>query len=217
MSVAVLLADDHRIMREGLRSLLAGQQGVTVIGEADDGRNAVSLAAQLLPDVLVMDVAMPNLNGIEATRQIVAKTLKTKVLGLSMHADARFVAEMFKAGAWGYLLKDSAFEELTRAIRTVMDNKIYISPAIGGALIETILNQRCEANASPTRGLTAREREVLQLLAEGASTKEMAERLNVSLKTIETHRQNIMKRLGLHSVAELTKYAIREGLTDLEK
>lgn len=210
MSIRVLLADDHKIVREGLRSLLEKQHGIEVIAEAENGRTAVRLARKLSPDVVVMDIAMPDLNGIGATFQIIAESPGVKVIALSMHSDRRFVARMFKAGASGYLLKDCAFEELDRAINAVVANQIYLSPGIAGVVVEDFVSHL------PDTDLTPRECEVLQLLAEGNGTKQIASRLHVSVKTIEAHRRQIMEKLGIHSIAELTKYAIREGLTSLE-
>jgi DNA-binding NarL/FixJ family response regulator len=230
----VLLADDHRIVREGLKSLLAAQPDMQVVAEASDGRQAVEMARELAPDVVVMDVAMPQLNGIEATRQIAADEPGMKVVALSMHSDRRFVSEALKAGASGYVLKDGAFDELINAIRAVASDKVYLSPRVAGVVVEDYVRRlpaRANAHgaqpasaapdeAAARRGafdaLTPREREVLQLMAEGYATKEVAHRLRVSVKTVETHRRQIMEKLDLHSVAELTKYAIREGLTTLE-
>jgi DNA-binding NarL/FixJ family response regulator len=215
MTTRILLADDHRIMREGLRALIAGLRGLEVVGETGDGRSAVKLAGELMPDVVIMDIGMPDLNGVEAARRIKAQIPGVRVIALSMHADVRYVSAMLKAGASGYLLKDSAFEELALAIQTVISNKVYLSPGISDVVVKDYLGQLSGAGAIRCAALTAREREVLQLVAEGHSTKEIASRLNVSLKTADTHRQQIMNKLGLHSVAELTKYAIREGLTKL--
>ena len=218
-SIKIILADDHRLMREGLRSLLEKQPGMETLAEADNGRSAVKLARELKPDVVVMDVSMPDLNGIEATRQIIKEAPAVKVLGLSMHADKHFITEMLKAGASGYLLKHCAFDELGHAIRTISTGQIYLSPAITGIVIQdyihTAHNSGIHCSVSDPE-LTSREREVLQLLAEGKSTRDIADCLNLSVKTIETHRQNIMDKLQLHSIAELTKYAIVEGLTELK-
>ena len=218
-TIKIILADDHRLMREGLRSLLEKQPGMETLAEADNGRSAVKLARELKPDVVVMDVSMPDLNGIEATRQVKKESPAVKVLGLSMHADKHFITEMLKAGASGYLLKHCAFDELGHAIRSVSTGQIYLSPAITGVVIQdyihTAHNNGIHCSVSdPT--LTSREREVLQLLAEGKSTRDIASCLNLSMKTIETHRQNIMDKLQLYSIAELTKYAVVEGLTELK-
>jgi DNA-binding NarL/FixJ family response regulator len=216
MSLRILLADDHRIMREGLRSLLEKQPGMEVIAEAENGRTTVQLSRELKPDVVVMDIAMPDLNGIEATRQIVAESPGVKVTALSMLSDTKFVREMLSAGASGYLLKDSAFEELGNALRTVINNQTYLSPKIAGLVVKDYLGNISTDDSSASPVLTNREREVIQLFAEGNTTKQIASCLYVSVKTIETHRKKIMDKLGLNSIAELTKYAIREGLTSLD-
>jgi DNA-binding NarL/FixJ family response regulator len=209
------LADDHKIVRDGLRTLLEKNPGIEVVGEAEDGRETVQLVKKLSPQIVIMDIAMRDLNGIEATRQIIAEHPDIKVIALSMHSDRRFVSEMLKAGAAAYLLKDCAFEELESAIRTVMKNKTYLSPAIAGVIIENYIRNAPKSDPSVFSLLSDREREVLQLMAEGKTTKEIASHLLVSTKTVETHRMNIMTKLDIHSIAELTKYAIREGLTSL--
>jgi len=213
MAIRTILADDHRMFRDGLRALIEKEQDIKVIGEAENGRATVQLVRELSPDVVVMDIGMPDLNGVEATRQIAAQCPSVRVIALSMHSDKRFVTEMLHAGASGYLLKDCAFQELAQAIRTVARNQAYLSPPIAKAVITNYAGRSSRRKAS---ALTSREREVLQLLAEGKNTKEIASALNVSVKTVETHRAQIMERLDLHSVAELTKFAIREGLTSLE-
>jgi two-component system response regulator NreC len=215
MGVKVLLADDHKIVRDGLRTLLEKNAEVKVVGEAEDGRTAVQLAKKLSPDIIIMDVAMPDLNGIEATRQVVAEHPGVKVIAVSMHSDKRFVAEMLKAGASAYLSKDYAFDELEKVIRTVMANKIYLSPDISGVVVDSYVRRTPKPESTAFSLLSDREREVLQLVAEGKTAKEIAEHLHVSIKTVETHRTNIMTKLNIHRVAELTKYAIREGLTTL--
>lgn len=216
MNTRILIADDHRIMREGLRALLAVQDGVTVVGEAEDGRRAVDLAGRLHPDIVIMDITMPGLNGIEATRQIIAANPETRVIALSIHSDRRFVRQMFEAGATGYLLKEGAFEELARAIHAVADGRAFVSPGIAGILIDDCVRHMAgKATPAGAPSLSGREREVLQLLAEGKATKEIALILRVGAKTVETHRRQVMLKLQLNSVAELTKYAIREGLTSL--
>ena len=216
MNTRIILADDHKIMREGLRSLLDKQQDIEVVGEAEEGRKTVRLVTDLSPDVVIMDIEMASLNGIEATRQIVAKTPEIKVIALSVHSDRRFITEMLKAGASGYVLKDCSFEELVQAIRAVMANRIYLSPGIADNVIKDYVSFLPRTDFSVFSILTEREREVLQLIAEGKNTKEIAFSLHVSVKTIETHRKRIMDKLGIHSIAELTKYAIREGLTSIE-
>jgi DNA-binding NarL/FixJ family response regulator len=203
-------------MREGLRTLIEKQPDMEVVAEAENGRMAVQLARKLFPEVVVMDIGMPDLNGIEATRQILANNPKVKVIALSMHSAKRFVVEMLKSGSSGYLLKDCAFEELALAIHTVIANQVYVSPSINGMMIKEYVHNLSKTEFSVTSILTPREREVLQLLAEGKTTKQIAVSLNVSVKTIETYRQQIMHKLNLHSVAELTRYAIQEGITSLE-
>jgi len=216
MSIKILIADDHKIFREGLRALIEKQPGMEVIEEVENGRKAVQLVRDLLPDVIIMDIAMPNLNGIEATRQIVSKIPNVKVIALSMHSDKRFVVEMLKAGASGYLLKDCAFEELAHAIRAVSTNRTYLSPKITDIMIKDYVRLFPKTKLSVSSILTPRQREVLQLLSEGKTTNQIAQDLQVSVKTVETYRQQIMEKLDIHSIAELTKYAIREGLTSVE-
>jgi DNA-binding NarL/FixJ family response regulator len=211
----VLLVDDHAIVREGLRSLIVAESDMEVIGQAENGRTALRLVGELGPDVVIMDIAMPDLNGMEATRQVVRAHPEVKVIALSMHADKRFVSGMLEAGAAGYLLKDSAFEELARAVRAVHSGQTYISPAVAGLVVEGYLGTGSESGR-PAARLSPREREVLQLVAEGVNTKQIAARLGVSVKTIETHRRQVMEKLEVRSVAELTKYAIREGLTSVD-
>ena len=215
MSIRIMIADDHEIVRNGLRSLIEKELDMEVIAEADNGRDAVRLAVELAPDVVIMDIAMPELNGIEAARQIISALPRIKVIALSMHADKRYVMEMLKAGASGYILKDNAYEELARAIRTALKNHTYLSPQITETVIGDYVQFALTANGSAFSLLSAREREVLQLLAEGNSTAQIAECLGISVKTVETYRQHIIEKLDIRSIAELTKYAIREGLTSL--
>ncbi len=216
MKLRILIADDHRIMREGLRSLLEKQPGMEVIAEADNGRTTVQLSRKFKPDVVLMDIIMPDLNGIEATRQIVNDVPGIKVVALSMHSDSKFVTEMLSVGASGYLLKDSAFEELGNALHTVMKNQTYLSPKIADLVATNNLSNTPIKDSLIPQCLTNREREVLKLFAEGKTTKEIASCLYLSIKTIETHRKKIMDKLGFNNIAELTKYAIREGLTSLD-
>jgi DNA-binding NarL/FixJ family response regulator len=215
MSVRIILAEDHRITREGLVNLLQERPDMQVVGEAENGREAVRLAEELSPDLVIMDVTMPDLNGIDATRIITTGSNHIKVIALSMYSDKQFVQGMIQAGASGYLLKDCAFEELVSAIQAVIHGDTYLSPGIAGIVVQDYLNKLTTDRSSAATVLTNREREVLQLIAEGNTTKEIAARLNVSVKTVETHRRQIMEKLGIFSIAELTKYAIREGLTSL--
>ena len=216
MSIRILLADDHKIVREGLRSMLEKRSDMEVIGEARDGREAVRAARDQAPDVVVMDVEMPGLSGIEATRQIAAERPEVKVLCLSMHRDRRWVLPILDAGGAGYLIKDCALEELARAIRAVTAGQTYLSPAVAGSVVEAY---RAGGSGAPSEDslLTAREREVLQLLAEGHSSKEIASRLHLSPKTVGTYRERLMRKLDIHNVAGLVKYAIREGLTTADR
>ncbi len=216
MKAKIIIADDHQIVRQGLATLLAKESDLEVVAEAENGRQVVQLVEELSPQVVIMDVNMPDLNGIEATRQILANFPDTKIIALSMHADRRFVVNMLKAGASGYLLKDCAFEELAGAIRLVLANKTYLSPGVSDIVIKDYVQGLSSPRASAYSVLTPREREVLQLMAEGKPTSQIAELLHISVKTVETHRQQIMHKLGIHSIAELTKYAIREGLTSLD-
>ncbi len=217
MSLRLIIADDHKIMREGLRSLLEKEPGIEIVAEADNGLTVIDLAEELKPDVIVMDVTMPGLNGIDATRRIKANQPETKVIALSVHSDKHFIAEMFKAGAIAYLLKQNAFSELTRAIKVASEDDLYLSPKISSIAIEALVTNDGPLDPSGTSFLSGREREILQLLAEGKSAKNIADKFYLSVKTIETHRKNIMKKLNLYNLADLTKYAIRHGLTTLEQ
>jgi two-component system response regulator NreC len=213
MPIRILLTEDQRILREGLRSLIHTQPDLKVVAEADDGRAAVRLTQELRPNVVVMDISMPNLNGIDATRQITAGDHRVKVIALSAHGETAMVTDMLRAGAVGYVLKSAAFAELVTAIRRVASGDVYVSPQVAGVALRTLAT-RADA---PGRGkLSAREREVLQLLAEGRTAKDVASKLFLSVKTVETHRRQIMDKLQLFSIAELTKYAVREGLTSLD-
>ncbi len=215
--IKIILADDHKILREGICSLVKGFPDMEVIGEAADGRAALKLVEDLSPDIVIMDISMPDLNGIDATRRITAEHPKVKVIALSMHYDKQFVSEIFKAGASGYLLKDCAFDELEHAIRVVIENKTYINPQIASLVVESLVNQSSIVNTGTQSFslLTEREREVLQMIAEGNSTKQIASQLSVSTKTIESHRRQVMGKLNIRNIAELTKFAIREGITSV--
>jgi two-component system, NarL family, response regulator NreC len=193
--------------------MLDKEHDIKVVGEAEDGRMTQRLARELVPDVIIMDVAMPDLNGIEATRQIVGELPGIKIIALSMHNDRRFVLNMLKAGASGYMLKDCAFKDLAKAIRVVMSHKTYLSHEVADIVVKDYLSSTAPADSSAFQLLSPREREVLQLLAEGKTSALIADSLHISVKTVETHRQQIMVKLKIKSVAELTKYAIREGLT----
>jgi DNA-binding NarL/FixJ family response regulator len=216
MSVRILLADDHKIMRDGLKALLEKQPGMRVVAEAESGIETLRLARECRPDVVIMDIAMPDMNGIEAARQLQAEGSNTKVVALSMHADRRFVSEVLKAGASGYVLKQSAFEDLVQAIRAVLTGRTFLSADILDTLVRDYVGQLKQSEFLAYAQLSDRERQVLQLLAEGNSTKEIAAKLCVSVKTVESHRQNLMHKLDIHNLAGLTKFAIREGLTSLE-
>lgn len=215
MSIKILLADDHNLIREGLRTLISDEPNMSVIAEAEEGRTAVQLAVKLSPDVVIMDISMPGLNGIEATRQILAKSPAPKVIALSMHTERRMILEMLNAGASGYLLKDCAFGEVIRAIETVMSNCTYLSPKIADIIVKDYIHRIPPNDLFSLTLLSPREREVLQLLAEGKKTRDIASLLHVSAKTVDTYRTQIMEKLGIYSIAELTKYAIREGLTSI--
>ena len=217
MNIRLLIADDHALMREGLKALIEQEVDMQVVGEAENGTDTIRLADSLSPHVIVMDVAMPDLNGIEATRRIVSNHPAIKVIALSGHANKQFVREMLTAGASAYVLKKRAYEELVRAIREAVQGKKFLSPDIARGVVDDYVELSSRLSRNPAFVvLTDREREVLQQLAEGKSTKQMAAALGVSVKTIETHRRNIMEKLNLHSVAELTKYAIREGVTSVD-
>jgi len=213
----ILLADDHKLIREGLRLLLEKRGRITIVGEADNGISAVRMARDLKPDLVLMDIAMPDLNGIEATRRIRTEAPGVKVIALSMHMDKRFVRHMFAAGASGYVLKESAFEEVSMAIKAVAMGGLYISPKITDQVLAEYVKQLTKPSAGEESPLSGREREVLQMLAEGKSSRKIAERLHISVTTVDTHRKHIMDKLGFRSIAELTKYAVREGLTPLDE
>lgn len=213
MGIRIILADDHSIVRHGLSQLLRQEKDIEVIAEAGDGHSAVELTKDLVPDVVIMDIGMPDLNGIEATRQIIKLLPSIKIIALSMHSGKKFILEMLNAGASGYLLKDCALEELTNAIKTVVAGKTYLSPSISDVVVQDYVQNYPQARASAFSVLSQREREVLQLLAEGKTTKQIAKRLHISPKTVEAHRLRVMDKLGMDSIAKLTKYAIQEGLT----
>lgn len=212
----VVLADDHRMMRDGLRAVLSSAQ-IEVVGEAGDGQSALDVARRTLPDVLVIDVVMPVLNGIDATRRLRAELPTIKVVALSMNADQRYVIAMLEAGAAAYLLKDAAAHELLIALQAVMRGDTYLSPAIARAVVEHALAPGDAALSTLEKPLTPRERDVVSLIAEGKSSKEIAQRLRIAVTTVDTHRRQSMDKLNLRTIAELTKYAIRKGLTSAER
>jgi DNA-binding NarL/FixJ family response regulator len=215
MNILILLADDHKIMRDCLRVLIEQEKGMDVIGETATGEETIRLAARLKPDVVVLDVIFPDISGFEVARRLLRDTPGTRILGLSMYSDARYVREMIAAGADGYILKSSAFEDLCKGIRAVHDGRHYLGhgiPPVVKSAFKTAARKACDKNTST---LSDRELDVLGLLARGKSTREIAEALELSPKTIGTHRANIMEKLQLHSIAELTKYAIRQGIVAL--
>jgi two-component system, NarL family, response regulator NreC len=213
VKIRVLLADDHTLIRQGILMLLKDVTKVEVVGEASNGREAVCLAEKLKPDVVILDIAMPDLNGVEAARRIRAASADTRVLALSMHSDRQFVEQMFEAGASGYLVKSSDIGELADALDRVARGEIYLGPPMGQELLKEYARTVTAVNPESPRRLTSRQAEVLQMISEGKTTKEIAAALKVSLKTVETYRRQIMARLDIHSIAGLTKYAVRAGLT----
>jgi two-component system, NarL family, response regulator NreC len=220
VATRIVLADDHAIVREGLVALLAADPSLEVVATVDNGRDAVRVVADLRPDIVIMDIGMRELNGIEATRQILARCPDTRVIALSMHKDRRFVSEMLLAGASGYVVKDSSFGELIGAVHAVTAGRSYLSPECTGIVVEDYvkrLGSEQEEGESRMARLSPREREVLQLMAEGHSTKEIAAQLYLSPKTIESHRRQIMEKLDIFSVAGLVKFAVREGLASLDE
>jgi DNA-binding NarL/FixJ family response regulator len=216
MKIKILLADDHKILRDGIRSLLEKEPDFEVVGEADSGRTTIELACELQPDVIIMDIGMANMNGIEATKEILSVAPGIKVLALSMYSDKRFVVEMLNAGAKGYLVKDCAFDEMLSAVRSVASNQRYIAPKLLETFIDDYMKNKCDDGMMKKNQLTPRENDVLRLIAQGYNTKKIASELYISVKTVDTHRQNIEHKLELYSVADLTKYAIRVGLISIE-
>jgi DNA-binding NarL/FixJ family response regulator len=217
MATRILLADDHAIFREGLRAQLSSVDGMEVVGEAGDGRQAVKIAEKIKPDLVVLDISMPLLNGIEATRQIIKAAPKTKVIILSMYKDRQYITEALKAGALGYIAKEESFNRLVTAIKTVLKGRIYLCPDTENIVLGNFVRQLQSANSSASRSpLTYREREVLQLIAEGKTGKDIAGILFVSPTTIDTHRRNIMRKLGIHTTAGLVKYAIQHKIISLD-
>lgn len=214
--IKVLLADDHQLLIDGLRPLLEKQKNMEVAGIAKEGIEAVKQALKLQPDIILLDISMPGLNGIDAAKKILGELPKTKIIMLSMYADKRYIQESLRIGARGYILKESAASELIEAIGNVQKGELFFSRSVRDNVLHEYIELIREENNTSFSPLSVREREVLQLLAEGKSTKEIAGILNISVKTVESHRKQIMDKLDLHSIAELTKYAIREGLTRLD-
>jgi DNA-binding NarL/FixJ family response regulator len=215
MSIKILLADDHRIMREGLRYLIEKEADLKVVAEAADGRTAVRLAREVSPDMVIIDITMPDLNGIGATQQILSEAPNTKVLAVSMHSDDQFVTGMLRAGASGYFLKDCAADELAYAIRAVIAGEIYLSPKIASMVVEGYLRALSKRRLTKAAELTASEREILQLVTEGETSKRIASRLYIAEKTVDAYRQKIMAKLNIRTIAGLTKFAIQKGITFL--
>jgi len=216
MSIKIIIADDHKIVREGLKALLEKESDIEIIGETENGRDTINLTLELLPDVVIMDIAMPDLNGIETTRNILSKNPNIKVIALSMHSNLPFIAGMLSAGASGYLIKDCAFEELKKAIITVYNKKTYLCQCIMEEVTNDYINQISNKYSTNSPDLSKRECEILQLLAEGKTIKEISFTLDISNKTVEAHRRHIMEKLKMKNLVDLVKYAIREGLTTVE-
>ncbi|MBW2664267.1 MAG: response regulator transcription factor [Deltaproteobacteria bacterium] len=217
MTIRIFLADDHLIFRQGLRSLLDGVKGMEVVGEAGDGRQAVKLVDKIKPDVVVLDISMPMLNGIEATRQIIKAVPNARVVILSMHKDRQYITEALKAGALGYIAKEESFDRLVAAIKAVLNRKIYLCPDAENIVLNDFVRQlRSASSFASGSPLTEREREVLQLIAEGKTGKDIAKMLFVSPTTVDTHRRNIMRKLSIHTTAGLVKYAIQNKIITLE-
>jgi DNA-binding NarL/FixJ family response regulator len=214
--IRLLVADDHKIFRQGIKKLLEDESDLQVVGEASDGRDAVKKATELKPDVILMDIAMANLNGLEATRQIKKQLPSAKVIMVTMHKNEEYVLQSFQAGASGFILKEGAVEELVSAIRSIHSDKSFLSPSISKTLIDAYMRKmETGKTETPFDLLTDREREVLQLIAEGYTNREVAKSLFISVKTVEAHRAHIMQKLNIHDIAKLVKYAIQKGLVDL--
>ena len=213
MSVRVLLADDHQLFRDALRVMLEKELTIRVVAETGDGLEVIALAREMMPDVVCMDISMPGMNGIETTRRLLAACPEIRVIGLSAFSDQRYIVEMLEAGALGYITKAAAGDQLLRAIKTVLRGQKYLCPDASSAMARALPEKSEAANSATVRSLGARERQVLQLVAEGHTSGQIASHLQMAPSTVEVHRRNIMRKLDLHSVADLTKYAIRHGLT----
>ena len=215
-AIRILIADDHAIVRHGLRQSLSREEGILVVAEAEDGRRTVELAAEHNPDLIIMDVSMPEMNGIEASLKILKINPGIRIIALSMHPEKQYVLAMMKSGARGYLVKTNLFEELLTAIRTVMDGNIFLSPEITEHIVDSVIHPGENKEAPVFYTLSSREREILQLIAEGRTHSEIGERLFISKKTVDSHKLNIMKKLNLDSIPALTKFAIKHGITSLD-
>ena len=216
MTIRILIADDHQVVRDGLSALLHNPPRYTVIGTACDGREAAVMARKLNPDVVIIDIAMPELNGVDATKRMLAEMPGLRIIALSMHSDKRYISGMLQAGALAYVRKESAFEEITAAVDAVSQGNVYLGEGVAGVVVNDYRQMMAQSDADGSDPLSVREREVLQLLAEGKKTTDIAARLHVSSKTVETHRRQIMSKLNIESIAALTKYAIRHGFITLE-
>ncbi|MEJ2052719.1 MAG: response regulator transcription factor [Calditrichaceae bacterium] len=215
MAIKIILADDHALIRDGLQTMIDREVDFQIVGQASNGREIVDMVKKLNPDIIIMDISMPELNGIEATRHIKEFDEDIKIIALSVHSEISFVRQMLKAGASGYLVKHSEFKELVRAIRSVAEGQIYLSPNVSGQVIGDYLHNLSSGESSVFTKLSNREREILQMLAEGKTKHEIADILHLSIKTIESHRQNIMNKLNIDRFPDLIRYAIREGITEL--
>lgn len=215
MKTRVAIADDHRMLRDAIRAMLQNEDDIEIVGEAGDGHAAIEMAKKVQPDILILDISMPSLNGIESAARITARFPAMKLIALSGYTDQRYVMEMFKAGAMGYVVKAAAGSELINAIRAVARGENYVCPELAGAMVNAVLVKQANKEGNGEVSLGHREREVLQLIAEGMRTPAIAQRMSISPATVETHRRNIMRKLTLHSVADLTRYAIQHGITEL--
>lgn len=215
MSIRILLVDDHMLVRQGIRSLLKDHETIEIVGEAGDGEMALELICELKPDIVILDIELPGIDGIDTTSGIMAANPQTKILALSMHSEKRYVSEMLASGARGYLLKDEDIDELVNAIEAIMAGEIYLSSKLVDTVVKDYTRRISQTREPDITDLSKREREILRLIAEGNTTREISEILNLKYKTVDTHRQQIMKKLDLHNVVDLTKFAIREGLIEL--
>lgn len=215
MSIRIILVDDHLLVRQGIRALLTDQPDIDIVGEASDGETAIQLVKELQPDLIVLDIELPDIDGIDVAPRVLTVSPSTKILALSMHSEKRYVSEALAAGASGYLLKDEDIEELVSAIKTIVSGELYLSSKLVETVVNDYRNRLTQSTKPDISDLTPREREILRLIAEGNTTKEISAILNLKFKTVDTHRQQIMKKLEIHNVVELTKFAIREGIIEI--